>query len=84
MRNKKRPTAIANLYNGIISDSSIKRYALGGNGILTMIECYYGVPKQEVVYFDDDLVKSALEECRINELKITIENFQSELKFLKG
>jgi hypothetical protein len=84
MKDKKCPTAVANLYNGIINDSSIRRYALGSNGILKMIECYYGVPKLENVYFNDDLVKSALEECRINELKITIENFSSELKSLKG
>jgi hypothetical protein len=84
MKKTQCPHAIANLYNGIINDSSIKRYALGSSRVLTMIECYYGVPKEEVVYFNDDLVKTALEESRIDELKITIENFQSELKFLKG
>lgn len=84
MRKTPFNSAIANLYNGIVNDASIKRYALGSNSLITLIECYHGVPKPEYVYFDDALVQNALDKCRIPELKNAIENFQRELTILKG
>ena len=81
--------ALKSLYNGIMNDSSIRRYSLGWQNIVNKIEAKYkDIPKTNE-QFEDKLILNALSvakgslrrdiECFSKELSINVETLRNNL-----